>query len=87
MQLVSKLVDCEFNQNCEKYRAILQLATHNQIKRMSLADYLMHNDNATINSKCYTIIKCLCESHQYEVEDCIGKDKKLINNYCIWLED
>ena len=88
LYLVSNLIDCEFNENYEIYRNVLQLISVNKVKEMNFDSFLQFNYN-NITDKIFVIIRCLCENNKIEFKDCFrgNKYKKYYEMYKKWLDD
>ena len=86
--LVSNLIDCEFNENYEIYRNVLQLICVNKVKEMNFDSFLQFNYN-NITDKIFVIIRCLCENKKIEFKDCFrgNKYKLYYEMYKKWLDD
>ena len=86
--LVSNLIDCEFNENYEIYRNVLQLICVNKVKEMNFDSFLQFNYN-NITDKIFVIIRCLLENNKIEFKDCFkgNKYKKYYEMYKKWLDD
>lgn len=86
--LVSNLIDCEFNENYEIFRNVLQLICVNKVKEMNFDSFLQFNYN-NITDKIFVIIRCLLENNKIEFKDCFkgNKYKKYYEMYKKWLDD
>ena len=85
---VSKLIDCECNNDFKIYRKVFKLITSHTLKNLNLEKFLELN-NSNIIDRVFVIIRCICENNNYQFNDCFNGNlyKKYYNQYVEWLDD
>ena len=84
---ISKLIDCECNNDYEIYREIFKLITIHNLRNLNLEAFLELN-NFNIIDRVFVIIRCICQETEYSFYDCIKGNfiKKYYNWYNDWLD-
>ena len=84
---ISKLIDCECNNDYEIYREIFKLITKHNLRNLNLETFLELN-NFNIIDRVFVIIRCICQETEYSFYDCLKGNyiKKYYNWYNDWLD-
>ena len=84
---ISKLIDCECNNDYEIYREIFKLITIHNLRKLNLAKFLEIN-NIYIMDRVFVIIRCICQETDFSFYDCVNGNciKKYYNCYNDWLD-
>ena len=84
---ISKLIDCECNNDYEIYREIFKLITIHNLRKLNLEKFLEIN-NIYIMDRVFVIIRCICQETDFSFYDCVNGNciKKYYNWYNDWLD-
>jgi len=88
LQFISNLIDCEYNENYEIYKNVLQLISINKIIELNF-DYFLQLDYLNITDKIFIIIRNICDNNKIEFKDCFKGNnyKKYYEMYQKWLDE
>ena len=85
---ISKLIDCECNNDFKIYRKVFQLITKHNVRNLNLENFLQLN-NSNIFDRVFVIIRCICENNNIKFNECFKENNytKYYNQYIEWLDD
>jgi hypothetical protein len=86
LEFLSKLLDFEYNVDCDFFITIMKIAKLNQILEMNLEEHLKSKKkNVTVS--CFKIIKAIISEEKGIYPAAIIKDEKLIDNFNFWINE
>ena len=87
LELLAKLIDCQYNPNSEFFVCLLKSGNASEIFQMNLEKHLK-NKKSNVKSACYKIIEVVLEGieSQNGVQlDYLIRSEELRENYFTWL--